>query len=76
MTDKKQNCYLIIWNKGAGAGVSMARGSWLSASNPVLRDVHEYILIFSKGSYQRKNDDRKNTITKEQFMNRQNLFGR
>jgi site-specific DNA-methyltransferase (adenine-specific) len=33
----------IIWNKGAGAGVSMAWGSWQSASNPVLRDVHEYI---------------------------------
>ncbi|HRT68167.1 MAG TPA: site-specific DNA-methyltransferase, partial [Bacteroidota bacterium] len=39
----------IIWDKGAGAGVSMAWGSWQSASNPVLRDIHEYILIFSKG---------------------------
>jgi len=39
----------IIWNKGAGAGVSMAWGSWLSASNPVLRDVHEYVMVFSKG---------------------------
>jgi site-specific DNA-methyltransferase (adenine-specific) len=34
----------IIWNKGAGAGFSMAWGSWRSASNPVLRDTHEYIL--------------------------------
>jgi modification methylase len=58
----------IIWNKGAGAGVSMAWGSWLSASNPVLRDVHEYILIFSKGEYQRKVKNKENTITKEQFM--------
>jgi len=59
----------IIWNKGAGAGVSMAWGSWQSASNPVLRDVHEYILIFSKGSFAReKSDDKFNTITKEQFM--------
>ena len=40
----------IIWYKGAGAGVSMAWGSWQSASNPVLRDTHEYILVFSKGS--------------------------
>ena len=59
----------IIWNKGAGAGVSMAWGSWKSASNPVLRDVHEYILIFSKGSYKRsKPKESKNTIEKEQFM--------
>jgi modification methylase len=59
----------IIWNKGAGAGVSMAWGSWQSASNPVLRDVHEYILVFSKGTYTRKkSEDKENTISKEQFM--------
>lgn len=59
----------IIWNKGAGAGVSMAWGSWKSASNPVLRDVHEYILVFSKGSFKRsKSKDSKSTIEKEQFM--------
>ena len=59
----------IIWNKGAGAGVSMAWGSWQSASNPVLRDVHEYILVFSKGSFSRKKPENKeNTISKEQFM--------
>ena len=59
----------IIWNKGAGAGISMAWGSWQSASNPVLRDVHEYILVFSKGAFRRvKPNDKENTITKEQFM--------
>jgi len=58
----------IIWNKGAGAGVSMAWGSWQSASNPVLRDVHEYILIFSKEDFQRRTKDKVNSITKEQFM--------
>ena len=59
----------IIWNKGAGAGISMAWGSWQSASNPVLRDVHEYILVFSKGPFKRsKPKDKENTITKEQFM--------
>ncbi|MBF0241839.1 MAG: site-specific DNA-methyltransferase [Desulfamplus sp.] len=58
----------IIWNKGAGAGVSMAWGSWISASNPVLRDTHEYILIFSKDSFSREAKNRENTITKEQFM--------
>ncbi len=59
----------IIWHKGAGAGVSMAWGSWQSASNPVLRDVHEYILVFSKGSFSRKKiAGQENTISKEQFM--------
>jgi DNA modification methylase len=59
----------IIWNKAAGAGVSMAWGSWQSASNPVLRDTHEYILIFSKGSFTRKKPaGKENTITREQFM--------
>jgi len=59
----------IIWNKAAGAGVSMAWGSWKSASNPVLRDVHEYILVFSKGSFSRqKAEDKENTIGRQQFM--------
>jgi site-specific DNA-methyltransferase (adenine-specific) len=59
----------IIWYKGAGAGVSMAWGSWQSAANPVLRDTHEYILVFSKGSFSRKSHEGKeNTITKDQFM--------
>ena len=59
----------IIWNKGAAAGVSMAWGSWMSASNPVLRDVHEYILVFSKGDFKRqKPPGGENTIGREQFM--------
>lgn len=40
----------IIWDKGASAGISTAWGSFARASNPTLRDVHEYILVFSKGS--------------------------
>lgn len=58
----------IIWNKSASAGVSCAWGSWRSASNPVLRDTHEYIMVFSKGSYARKSADGKSTIEKEQFL--------
>lgn len=58
----------IIWSKGAGAGVSMAWGSWQSASNPVLRDTHEYILVFSKGSFKRSGKGRENTIGRDQFM--------
>lgn len=59
----------IIWFKGAGAGVSMAWGSWQSASNPVLRDTHEYILVFSKGAFSRKKPEGKDdTISREQFL--------
>jgi DNA modification methylase len=58
----------IIWAKGAGAGVSMAWGSWQSAANPVLRDTHEYILVFCKGSFKRPKGDKQSTITREQFM--------
>lgn len=58
----------IIWQKGAGAGASTAWGSWKSASNPTLRDIHEYILVFSKGKFGRKREDRINTITKEEFL--------
>jgi site-specific DNA-methyltransferase (adenine-specific) len=58
----------VIWNKGAGAGVSTAWGSWLSASNPTLRDTHEYILIFSKGKFSRSSNGKKPTISKEEFL--------
>lgn len=59
----------IIWNKSASAGASTAWGSWKSPSNPCLRDVHEYILIFCKDSFKRKPPaDREKTITKEEFL--------
>ena len=57
----------IIWDKAASAGASCAWGSWQSANNPVLRDVHEYILVYSKGDYRRKSDN-PSTITKEDFL--------
>ncbi len=59
----------IIWNKASSGSPSTAWGSWLSASNPSLRDIHEYILIFSKDSFKRVNNKaKKNTITKEEFL--------
>jgi site-specific DNA-methyltransferase (adenine-specific) len=58
----------IIWDKAASASPSTAWGSWLSASNPVLRDVHEYILVFSKIGFRRPKGDRENTIQKEDFL--------
>ncbi len=58
----------IIWNKGAGAGSSTAWGSWLSASNPVLRDTHEYILVFTKGKFNRASNQRQSTISRDEFL--------
>jgi DNA modification methylase len=59
----------IIWDKAASASSSTAWGSWQSASNPTLRDVHEYILVFSKESYRRKPpEERANTIERDQFL--------
>jgi DNA modification methylase len=59
----------IIWDKAASAAASTAWGSWLSASNPTLRDVHEYILVFSKTAYKRPNPERRQaTIAKEEFL--------
>jgi site-specific DNA-methyltransferase (adenine-specific) len=57
----------VIWNKEASAGASVAWGSWQSASNPTLRDIHEYILIFSKGPFGRATD-KEDSIKKEEFL--------
>lgn len=58
----------IIWNKAAGSSPSTAWGSWMSARNPILRDVHEYIMVFSKGTFSRDNSGRKSSITRDQFL--------
>ncbi len=63
----------IIWNKAASASPSTAWGSWMSASNPILRDIHEYILVFSKGDYKRERrksekEIKQDTISKEDFI--------
>ena len=58
----------IIWNKASSASPSTAWGSWKSAVNPVLRDVHEYILVFSKDTFSRPRSDKANSITREEFL--------
>lgn len=59
----------IIWNKASSSSPSTAWGSWLSAANPTLRDIHEYILIFSKDTFSRKYiKGRRNTIKKNEFL--------
>jgi site-specific DNA-methyltransferase (adenine-specific) len=59
----------IIWNKAASASPSTAWGSWKSAGNPTLRDIHEYILVFCKDTFKRQNPaKRENTISRDEFL--------
>lgn len=57
----------IIWQKSKGANANFAWGSWLSASNPVIRDIHEYCLVFSKDSL-KKSTKGESSLEKEEFM--------
>ncbi|MCD6239171.1 MAG: site-specific DNA-methyltransferase [Thermotogae bacterium] len=59
----------IIWNKASSASPSTAWGSWLSPANPTLRDIHEYILVFSKDMFSRRNlNKRKSTLSRDEFL--------
>lgn len=59
----------IIWNKASSGSPSTAWGTWLSAKNPILRDIHEYILVFSKSMFTRRYlPNKKSTISKEEFL--------
>jgi DNA modification methylase len=66
----------IIWQKAKGATGSIAVGSYLSAANPVVRDVTERVIVASKGRFDRaiprkQREQRglpfENTITKDEF---------
>jgi modification methylase len=58
----------VIWAKDSSSSPSTAWGSWLSATNPTLRDTHEYILVFSKQLFSREAMSRKSTITRDEFL--------
>jgi len=59
----------IIWVKKGGGAPSTAWGTWCSPKNPVLRDEHEYILVFSKESLSRPEiEGRKPTLLRDEFL--------
>jgi len=59
----------VIWNKATSASPSTAWGTWLSPRNPILRDIHEYILIFCKDTFTRENlQERESTISRNEFL--------
>ncbi len=57
----------VIWHKGASANLGIKVGTWQSAHNPILRDVHEYILFFSKERYDLPTA-RGETIERDEFL--------
>jgi len=57
----------IVWQKAQGAAGSCAWGSWRSARNPTLRDVHEYVVVASKGSFRRQRLG-EDTISRQDFL--------
>jgi site-specific DNA-methyltransferase (adenine-specific) len=67
----------LIWQKGEGASGSCAWGSFRSASNPVLRDLTERVIVASKGRFDRARSVRQradqglpheSTLSTEDFM--------
>lgn len=67
----------IIWQKGEGASGSCAWGSFRSATNPVLRDITERVIVASKGRFDRalttkqraaRGLPHENTVSTEDFM--------
>jgi DNA modification methylase len=67
----------VVWVKAKGAAGSCAFGSYMKASNPVLRDLTERVVIASKGRFDRaipakeraeKGLPHESTITKEEFL--------
>jgi DNA modification methylase len=67
----------VVWVKAKGASGSTAFGSYLKASNPVLRDVTERVVVASKGRFDRAIAARErskrglpheSTIDKEEFL--------
>jgi modification methylase len=57
----------IIWQKGKGASGSCAWGSWRSAKSPRLRDLHEYLIVFTKEGFSRP-DKGESDLSAEEFM--------
>ena len=57
----------IIWDKAASVGVSTAWGSWQSPSNPTLRDVHEYVMVFCKEQFRLEQTKGETDLTSEEF---------
>jgi len=59
----------ICWYKQNTVGRKTAWGSFKSCSNPITRRNHEYILVWSKDSWQLPKLDYESDLTKSEFTN-------
>lgn len=59
----------ICWYKQNWSGRATAFGSYMSCSNPAIRRNHEYIMVWSKGSWKLEGDSELSDMTSEEFQN-------
>lgn len=59
----------ICWYKQNWSGRATAFGSYMSCSNPAIRRNHEYIMVWSKGSWKLEGDPELSDMTNEEFQN-------
>jgi len=57
----------ICWFKHQVVGRATAWGSYMSCSNPIIRRNHEYLLVWSKGSWMLPGDSEQSDMTDEEF---------
>jgi site-specific DNA-methyltransferase (adenine-specific) len=57
----------IIWRKGKSASGNCAWGSWKSSKSPILRDIHEYLIVLTKDFFGRP-DSGTSDIDRDEFM--------
>ncbi|HEX2023446.1 MAG TPA: site-specific DNA-methyltransferase [Acidimicrobiales bacterium] len=57
----------VVWVKAEGASGSCAWGSYRKATNPVLRDVTERVVVASKGRFDRAREG-ESTVSTDEFL--------
>lgn len=57
----------ICWYKQNWSGRATAFGSYMSSSNPTVRRIHEYVLVWSKGDWKLEGDPELSDMTPKEF---------
>lgn len=57
----------ITWAKDTVVGRATAWGSWMSASNPIIRRNHEHLLTWSKDTWRIEGDSELSDMTRKEF---------
>ena len=56
----------VIWDKHNSVAKATSWGSWQSASNPTMREIHEYVMVYCKDTFQREKGE--STISRDDFL--------